>query len=116
VKKRITTEPGTIVTDGLASYICAIPPMFPHAHHQRQVKFRDVPSNNLIERFFSTFKPRYHRLRGFKVFTRAQEFLDAWAFYYNYLDPHTSVWNNPPAGNYWGNTLKDWGAILKYRP
>jgi len=116
VKKRIPAEPGTIVTDGLASYIRAIPRVFPHAHHQRYVKFRDEPSNNVIERFFSTFKPRYHGLRGFKTLTRAQEFLDAWAFYYNFLRLHKSVRDNPPAGDYWGNTLRDWSAVLKYSP
>jgi transposase-like protein len=116
VKQRIPANPGTIVTDGLTSYIRAVPRVYPQAHHQRNVKFRDDPSNNMIERFFSTFKPRYHGLRGFKTLPRAQAFLDAWGFYYNFLRPHKSVWNNPPAGDYWGNTLRDWGAVLKYRP
>ena len=116
VKTETSACPGTIVTDGLASYPRAIQRVFPHAHHQKSVRFQDHPSNNLIERLFSTFKPRYHGLRGFKVQKRAQEFLDAWAFYYNYLRPHKSVRGKPPAGDYWGGALKNWEYVLKYQP
>ena len=116
LKKYIRVEPQTIVTDGLASYVKALVRRFPRTHHQREVKFRDHPSNNVIERFFSTFKPRYHSLRGFKTLPRAQAFLDAWGFYYNYLRPHQNSRGNPPAGSYWGNQLTDWAYVLKYQP
>lgn len=116
VKQEISAYPRTIVTDGLASYPRAISRVFPATQHERYVRFQDHPSNNLIERFFSTFKPRYHLLRGFKVQKRAQEFLDAFAFYYNYLRPHKSLRDCPPAGDYWGGTLKDWGYVLRYKP
>ena len=116
LKKHIKMEPHTIVTDGLASYVQAIIQRFPRTYHQRDVKFRDHPSNNVIERFFSTFKPRYHGLRGFKSLSRAQEFLDAWGFYYNFLRPHQNSHGNPPAGSYWGNQLNDWAHVLTYQP
>ena len=116
LKKRIKVETHAILTDGLASYVNAIPRRFPRTRHQRDVKFQDDPSNNRIERFFSTFKPRYHCLRGFKTLPRAQEFLDAWGFYYNYLRPHQNSRGDSPAGSYWGNKLNDWAHILKYKP
>lgn len=116
LKKSIKVNPQTIVTDGLWSYVKPISRMFPRTHHQREVKFQDHPSNNVIERFFSTFKPRYHGLRGFKTPSRAQEFLDAWGFYYNYLRPHQNSRGNPPAGSYWGNQLNDWAYVLQYKP
>ena len=116
LKTHIKMEPHTIVTDGLASYVKAIIRRFPRTHHQRDVKFRDHPSNNVIERFFSTFKPRYHGLRGFKTLPRAQEFLDAWGFYYNFLRPHQNSRGDPPAGGQWSNQLIDWAHILKYQP
>ena len=116
VKKEIQVDPKVIITDGLASYPQAIQRVFSHAQHQRYVKFQDHPSNNIIERFFSTFKPRYHLLRGFKALKRGQEFLDAWAVYYNNLRPHHGVPGAPPAGSCWCGTLNDWGYVLKYRP
>jgi len=48
VRKRISAEPGTIITDGLASYPQAIQRVFPRAQHQRYVKFQDHPSNNVV--------------------------------------------------------------------
>jgi len=114
LKKQIKLEPRIIVTDGLWSYVKAISRQFQRTQHQRDVKFQDHPSNNLIERFFSTFKPRYHGLRGFKTLSRAQEFLDAWAFYYNYLRPHQNSHGDPPAGSYWGGMLNDWAHVIKY--
>lgn len=86
----------TIVSDGVASYLKAIPRVFPSAHHQRSIRFQDVPSNIIIKRFFSTFKPRYHLMRGLKSLKRAQEFLDAFAIYYNHLRTHKSLRDNPP--------------------
>ena len=115
VRKEIQAEPGVIVTDGLASYPKAIQRVFPHAQHQRYVRFQDHPSNNVVERFFSTFKPRYHLMRGFKSRKRAQEFLDTFAFYYNYLRPHKSLRENPPAGDYWGGTIEEWEYVLRWR-
>ena len=116
VQKQITAESRAIITDGLASYPPAIHRVFPHAQHQQYVRFQDHPSNNVIERIFSTFKPRNHLLRGFKSPKRAQDFLDGFAFYYNYLRPHKSVRDSPPAGDCWGGQLKDWAYILRYRP
>lgn len=116
VKKRITAEPSAIITDGLAFSPPAIRRVFSHALHQQYVRFQDHPSNNVIERFFSTFKSRYHLLRGFKSPKRAQEFLDGFAIYYNYLRPHKKVQDNPPAGDCWGGHLKYWAYILQYRP
>ena len=116
VKTEIWASPKMIVTDGLASYPQAIHRVFPHAHHQQYVRFRDHPPNNVIERFFSTFKPRYHLLRGFKSLKRAQEFLDAFGFYYNYLRPHKSLRGDPPAESYWGGILENWEYVLRYRP
>jgi len=115
VKKEIQAEPGVIVTDGLTSYPKAIQRVFPHAQHQRNVRFQDHPSNNVVERFFSTFKPRYHLMRGFKSQKRAQEFLDTFTVYYNYLRPHKSLRENPPAGDYWGGTIEDWEYVLRWR-
>lgn len=116
VKKEIWAYLKMIVTDGLASYSQVIHRVFPHAYHQQYMRFRDHPSNNVINRFFSTFKPRYHLLRGFKYLKRSQEFLDAFGFYYNYLRPHESLRGNPHVRSYWGGILEDWEYVLRYRP
>jgi transposase-like protein len=60
-------------------------------------KFNDRLSNNRIERFFGTLKPRYKRARGFKSFYSTCCFLTIYFVYYNYFRPHSALGLKSPA-------------------
>jgi transposase-like protein len=60
-------------------------------------KFSEKLSNNRIERFFGTLKPRCKRARGFKSFYSTCCFLTIYFVYYNYFRPHSALGLQAPA-------------------
>lgn len=88
-------EPKTIVTDKLNAYKYAIRDEFPNAKHIIYRGFKDGTQNNKIERFHGTFRERDKVMRGLKSVKTAQNFVEAFRNYYNFLRPHQTLGMTP---------------------
>lgn len=90
--------PRVVVTDKLSAYIDGIELTFgAETKHVQSKPFDTASLNNLIERFHGTLKDRTKVLRGFKSIRTAEEILQGWLFYYNFLRPHESLGDRTPA-------------------
>ena len=120
--KEVAQSPEMIITDGLFSYEKAIKKEFstwrlPRTSHIRLATIKEKPNNNLIERFHGSFRERDKVLRGFKEDYGAQNILNGFSVYYNFIRPHMGLDGFTPAqasnvdlplngGNRWLELLK----------
>jgi len=95
-KKRFGA-PKSIVTDRLPSYNMAVKTVFNESEHIKVQSYSDDITNNLLESFFSKFKANYKASRGLKTFDSSNSILMSFFYFYNYIRPHGSLSDQPPA-------------------
>ena len=98
-------RPQFIITDGLKSYVKAIDEEFHtikrDTFHVSNVGIRGKNfdkndfDNNLVERLHGTIRERNKTQRGLK--DEYSSFIRGHQLYYNFIRPHTSLYNNTPA-------------------
>jgi len=82
-------NPGSIVSDGLGSYIQPVKAIFNHSDHIRVQSFRDDVSNNLIESFNKQFKAWYTTKQGFNSYESDNNMIYMFVFFFNFVRPHS---------------------------
>ena len=95
-------KPDSIVTDGLHSYEDAFKKEFftlrnPRTEHVRMPRFIDSTNNNLVERLNGTVREREKVMRGFKKEESAQQILEGFRAYYNFIRKHQGLNGKTPA-------------------
>ena len=102
-KRRASTRPMAIVTDGLASYNDAIKHEFYSVHlpiknpHFRLKDFETKPNNNILERLNGTCRERMKVMRSLNDPVNAMIFADGFRTYYNYIRPHQALDGKTPS-------------------
>jgi transposase-like protein len=97
-KDKANKTPKKILTDGWKGYLDGIELTFgSDAKHIQTEPFNEGDNTELIERWHGTLKGRTKTLRGLKNFETANQFLDGYLIYYNYLRPHESLEGKTPA-------------------
>ena len=98
-RERAETAPAEIKTDGLRSYIDALPRAFPtrRVKHVVSQGIRAEINNNLSERLQGTFRDRDKTLRALKHRETGQEYVDGLVLHYNYFRPHSGLDGKRPA-------------------
>jgi len=104
-KRSHGSKPSYIITDGLKSYKKAIDDEFHTVKcdtiHIGNVGIRgkhagkDIFDNNLVERLHGTIRERNKTQRGLK--DEYSAFIRGHQVYYNFIRPHTSLFDNTPA-------------------
>jgi transposase InsO family protein len=89
--------PQSIVSDRLPGYTRSTKRALPKSEHIKVQSFSDDISNNLIESFNKTFKAWYKSKLGFKDFNSANNMVFMFIFFYNFINPHSSLSNLSPA-------------------
>lgn len=96
--ERAGKTPKSIVTDKLAGYIDGIEIAFgADTKHIRAETLTSEPAKELIERFHGTLKDRTKVMRGLKSRETADEILNGWLTWYNFMRPHESLDGHTPA-------------------
>jgi transposase-like protein len=96
--RRAGKTPKMIVTDQLAGYIDGIELAFGSDTKHIQAKtLTSEPAKELIERFHGSLKDRTKVMRGLKSKESADEILNGWVCWYNFMRPHESLNNETPA-------------------
>jgi len=102
--KRSGKIPNELVTDGLKSYNAALKMLNLPVKHISNVSITDKTSNNnRIERLHGTLKSWIKSKRGLK--SHAEETIDAYRVYYNYIRPHIGLKGSPPVNEFKGKWL-----------
>jgi transposase-like protein len=96
---RAKKAPETIVTDGLASYANAFDETYRYkgTKHIAKPRFVDLTNNNRIERLHSTMRERTKVLRGFDSDPTANQTMQGYRLYYNFIRPHMALDGQTPA-------------------
>jgi putative transposase len=91
--------PATIVTDGLVSYANAYDETLRYkgTKHIRKPRFIDLANNNRIERLHSSMRERTKVMRGFDTDPTANETMQGYRLYYNFIRPHMALNGLTPA-------------------
>jgi putative transposase len=96
--KRAGKTPKVIVTDQLAGYIDGIEIAFgADTKHIRAKTLTSEPAKELIERFHGSLKDRTKVMRGLKSKESADEILNGWLMFYNFMRPHEGLDGHTPA-------------------
>lgn len=90
-------KPSSIVSDRLPGYNVSVKSAFPDLKHIKVQSFADDITNNLIESFNKTFKSWYKSKLGFKSFDSANNMVFMFVYFYNFINPHSSLNNLAPA-------------------
>ena len=96
-KANSATEPETITSDGMNANPDAIKTVFPNTKHIVAAGLREESNNNASERLQGSIKDRTKVMRGMETMTTAQEYVDGWAFHYNFMRGHEGVRGKTPA-------------------
>ena len=98
-RERAATAPAEIKTDGLRSYIDALPRAFPTRRVKPVVSqgIRAEINDNLSERLPGTFRDRDKTLRALKRRETGQEYVDGLVTHYNFFRPHKGLDGKRPA-------------------
>ncbi|MGD0175730.1 MAG: IS6 family transposase [Candidatus Bathyarchaeia archaeon] len=96
---RAKKAPTTIVTDGLVSYANAYDETLRYkgTKHIRKPRFIDLANNNRIERLHSSMRERTKVMRGFDTDSTANETMQGYRLYYNFIRPHMALDGQTPA-------------------
>jgi transposase-like protein len=96
--QRAGKTPKMIVTDQLAGYIDGIEMAFgADTKHIRAKTLTSEPAKELIERFHGSLKDRTKVMRGLKSKESADEILNGWLMWYNFMRPHEGLDGHTPA-------------------
>lgn len=94
-------NPKVVITDQNNSYLDGIELAYGSDTEHRQggpfVLSKEGSNTSRLERFHGTLKSRTKTMRGLKSLSTAQQFADGFLAYYNFLRPHESLENQPPA-------------------
>ena len=90
-------KPLAVVSDRYYAYCMPVKSIFKDTSHIRVQSFKDVISNNLIESFHHQFKAWYKTKQGFNSFDSANNLINMFVFFFNYVRPHSSLNNLTPA-------------------
>lgn len=97
--------PNELVTDGLKSYDAALKMLNLPVKHIRNVSIANkANNNNRIERLHGTLKSWIKNKRGLK--NHAEEMIEAYRIYYNYIRPHIGLENASPINEHEGKWLQ----------
>jgi len=98
-KDKAKKSPKLMLTDGLKSYLDGCERVFGSAtKHIVTTPFEKKElSTNIIERWHGTLKDRLKPMRGMDKSETQQLILEGFVFNYNYLRPHESLNDSPPA-------------------
>ena len=69
----------------------------PRTKHVRMPRFLDRVNNNLVERLNGTVRERDKVMRGFKTEESAQQIIEGFRAYYNFIRKHQSLKGKTPA-------------------
>jgi transposase-like protein len=72
--------------------------------------------NQLIERYHATFRERDKVIRGLKTEKSAEQYIENWRTYYNFIKPHMTFNGLTPsqvAGISIGNERNRWLSLIK---
>lgn len=90
------TRPDVIVTDKMKAYPSAIKDEFYGVTHI-QAGIRDAINNNKLERYHGTWRERDKVMRGLKSDATAEEMLDHYRTYYNFIRGHSALNGKTPS-------------------
>lgn len=90
-------KPSSIVSDRLPGYNVSVKSAFSDLKHIKVQSFADDITNNLIESFNKTFKSWYKSKLGFKSFDSANNMVFMFVYFYNFINPHSSLNSLTPA-------------------
>lgn len=101
-KQTAQRDPKFVVSDGLPAYIKAFKKEFytlkkPRVQHIRKPRFTDLTNNNIVERLNGTVREREKVMRGMKGANTAEELMNGFRTYYNFVRPHMSLDGKTPA-------------------
>lgn len=102
-KETAQQDPQFIVSDGLPAYIKAFKKEFysrykaDRVEHIRKPRFTDPTNNNIVERLNGTVREREKVMRGMKGDDTAEELMEGFRTYYNFIRPHMSLDGQTPA-------------------
>ena len=101
-KQTAKSDPKFVVSDGLPAYIKAFKKEFytmrkPRVQHIRKPRFTDLANNNIVERLNGTVREREKVMRGMKGDETAEELMEGFRTYYNFVRPHMSLDGQTPA-------------------
>ncbi len=120
-KETAKSKPEYMVSDGLPAYVKAFKKEFftlkkPRVEHIRKPRFTDPTNNNIVERLNGTVREREKVMRGMKSDPTAEEIVNGFKTYYNFVRPHQALNGKTPAeaseinlglkGNKWLGLIK----------
>ena len=96
---RAKKAPRVVVTDGLISYANALNGTLRYkgTKHISKPRFIDLTNNNRIERLHGSMMERTKVMRGFDSDPTANETMQGYRLYYNFLRPHMALDGLTPA-------------------
>lgn len=114
-EKRAGIKPKMVITDKQRSYLDGIELAYgSDTEHLQSSPFVPTDDTQRIERFHGTLKQRTKVMRGLKSIESANQFIDGYLAYYNFLRPHESLSGKTPAEvagiNY---ALKTWVDVTR---
>jgi transposase-like protein len=91
--------PAVVVTDGLLSYANALDGTLRYkgTKHISKPRFIDMANNNRIERLHGSMRERTKVIRGFDSDATANEAMQGFRLYYNFIRPHAALDGLTPA-------------------
>jgi len=108
--------PKTVITDYQNSYLDGIELAYgSDSEHIQGKPFSKENDTQLIERFHSTLKERTKVMRGLKSIDTANQFMDGFIAYYNYMRPHETLDGKTPAEEAGIEyKAKSWADVIRY--
>ena len=96
---RAKKTPAMLVTDGLLAYGSAFNETYRYGgtKHVAKPRFVDLTNNNRIERLHGSMRERTKVMRGFDSDGTANETMQGYRLYYNFLRPHQALNGSTPA-------------------
>jgi len=95
-KENVEGKPRMIVTDKMNAYPYVVKEEFPESIHVR-AGIQDAINNNKLERFHGTWKERNKVMRGLCKDATAEQMLENYRTYYNFIRGHSTLDGHTPA-------------------
>ena len=102
-KQTVNQNPCFVVSDGLPAYIEAFKKEFysrykkDRVEHIRKPRFIDQTNNNIVERLNGTVMEREKVMKSMKGDDTAEELMNGFRAYYNFIRPHKGLEGKTPA-------------------